>query len=116
MIDKKAIGNRGEALAEKYLCEKGYILLAKNYRCKRAEIDLIVRNEETLVFVEVKARSSTGYGFPEEAVDEKKAAMIIEAADQYIHEAGWEKAIRFDIVSIILHPRVSIRHFEDAFW
>jgi putative endonuclease len=116
MIDKKAIGNRGEALALKYLSEKGYTLLVKNYRCKRAEIDLIVRNEETLVFVEVKARSSTGYGFPEEAVDEKKAAMIMEAADQYIYESAWEGAIRFDVISIVLQPQISIRHFEDAFW
>ena len=115
-MDKKTTGDRGEALALEYLSNKGYTLLEKNYRYKKAEIDLIVCKEDLLVFVEVKARSSTGYGFPEEAVDEKKAAMIMEAADHYIYETGWDKPIRFDIVSILLQPRVSIRHFEDAFW
>lgn len=115
-MDKKTTGDRGEALALEYLLTRGYTLLEKNYRYKRAEIDLIVCNAETLVFVEVKARSGTGYGFPEEAVDEKKAAMIVEAADQYVYETGWEQAIRFDIISVLLHPQVTIRHFEDAFW
>lgn len=115
-MDKKAIGNRGEALAAQYLVEKGYSVIAKNYRHKRAEIDLIAQKAGLLVFVEVKARSSTGYGFPEEAVDEKKAAMIVDAADHYIYEAAWEGLIRFDVISVILQPEVSIRHFEDAFW
>ncbi len=115
-MDKKESGDYGEALALEFLTKKGYTLLEKNYRYKRAEIDLIMRQANTLVFVEVKARSSVSYGFPEEAVDEKKAALIIEAADHYIYEANWEKAIRFDIVSVILQPHVAIRHFEDAFW
>jgi putative endonuclease len=115
-MSKKVTGDRGEALALEYLLKEGYTLLAKNYRYKRAEIDLIMRYQETLVFIEVKARSGIEYGFPEEAVDEKKADLIIEAADYYIHEEGWEGAIRFDVISVMLQPRVSIRHFEDAFW
>jgi putative endonuclease len=115
-MNKKVTGDKGEALALKYLNKQGYTLLAKNYRYKRAEIDLIMRHKETLVFVEVKARSGTGYGHPEEAVDEKKAAMIMEAADHYIYESAWEGAIRFDVIAVMLQPQVSIRHFEDAFW
>ncbi len=90
--------------------------MARNYRHRQAEIDLITRRGALLVFVEVKTRSNAAFGHPEEFVDEKQAERILEAADQYIHEQAWTGAIRFDIISVMLQPEVSIHHFEDAFY
>lgn len=109
-------GQKGEDLAAQFLEEKGYQIVERNFRYKRAEIDMIARKGNLLVFVEVKARSSTTFGYPEDFVDEKKAALIITAADYYINAINWEGLIRFDIVSIMLKSQMSIRHFEDAFY
>ncbi len=109
-------GQQGEILAADYLEKKGYEIVTRNFRYKRAEIDIIAQKSSLLVFVEVKARSSNVYGHPEEFVDEKKASLIIEAADHYINMHQWEGLIRFDIVSVMLKPSVSIHHFEDAFY
>lgn len=109
-------GDFGERLAATYLEQKGYAIVERNYRYRRAEIDIIAQKENLLLFVEVKARTNKHYGYPEEAVDNKKAAMIVMAADQYIYEKQWEFDIRFDIVSIDLRGKTSISHFEDAFF
>jgi len=117
MTDKIKRGFEGEDLAITFLEKKGYRLLERNYRYKRSEIDLIVEKDKWLVFVEVKTRSSTAFGFPEEFVDEKKAEKIIEGADYYMHKNNWQGNVRYDIVSIILRKgEPEIAHFEDAFY
>jgi len=88
----------------------------RNYRYKRAEIDLIAQKDECIVFVEVKTRSSNAYGHPEEAVNEKKARKIVEGAEHYVQEKEWAGNIRFDIVAVSLGAEFEIRHFEDAFY
>ncbi len=110
-------GNKGEKIAEEYLLKKRYSILAKNYRAGKSEIDLICKIESMLVFVEVKTRSSTKFGQPEEFVNQAKAAKIMEGAEAYMIENNWEGAIRFDIVSVLLQANKSeITHFEDAFY
>lgn len=109
-------GQKGEELAAQFLEKKGYQIVARNFRYKRAEVDIIAQQGNLLVFVEVKARSSTTFGYPEDFVDEKKAALIIAAAEYYINENNWEGMIRFDIISVMLQPRIGIHHFEDAFY
>lgn len=109
-------GAYGEKLASIYLEQKGFTIMERNYRYKRAEVDIIAQKDNLLLFVEVKARTHEGYGFPEEAVGNKKATMIIMAADQYIYEKQWQHDIRFDIVSIDLSGESTISHFEDAFF
>jgi len=106
-------GKEGEDRAANYMVDLGYELLDRNYRSGRAEIDLIVRKKELLVFVEVKMRKNNRYGEPELSVNEKKAELIIDAAENFIFENDWRGAIRFDIVSIEGDKR--IMHFEDAF-
>ncbi len=111
-----SVGRQGEERAAQYLQSNGYKLLESNYRFKRNEIDLIMLKENVLVFVEVKSKGNALYGFPEEAVDSKKAARIIEAAEHYVFEENWNGLIRFDIVAIINNKdQVEIKHFEDAF-
>lgn len=109
-------GQKGEDLATQFLEKQGYRIIARNFRYRRAEIDIIAQKEKLLIFVEVKARSSHTFGYPEDFVDEKKAELIISAADYYIDTINWDGNIRFDIVSIMLKPQVNIRHFEDAFY
>ena len=108
------IGNRGEALAADFLRSKGFEILARNYRYGRAEIDLIVRKENWLLFVEVKTRSAVDFGEPEDFVDQKKMNRIIDAAEQYIFATDWLGHIRFDIVSVKLGWETEILHLEDA--
>ena len=109
-------GHRGEAIAVEFLEQKGFAVVARNYRHRRNEIDLIVRRESMLVFVEVKLRKNTTFGHPETFVDQLQANRITEAADQYLHETDWEGAVRFDIIAITLQPTLTVEHFEDAFY
>src|SRR5687768_9679301 len=100
MSDKIKTGTKGENLAAEFLKGEGFEIVARNYRFKRAEIDLIIRRENWLIFVEVKTRSSTAFGEPEEFVDDYKAFNIFEAAEEYIFSTDWQGHIRFDIVSV----------------
>lgn len=111
-------GRRGEDLAAQLLLGKGYELVARNYRAGRGEVDLIVRNEKTLVFVEVKTRTNLAFGMPEAAVSRRKAALITQAADAYIFSTDWHGNIRFDVVAVVLRPHQppEVVHFEDAFF
>lgn len=113
-----AWGRRGEDLAHRYLRSRGYVIVARNYRnrCGSAEIDLVARDGETLVFVEVKSRSTDLFGAPEQAVDEEKRRRILRGARDYIYRAGlsWDRT-RFDIVSVLFGGQERIEHHIDAF-
>ena len=119
----KHIGDQGEALAAEHLSDQGYRILEQNYRYERAEVDLVcLAPDETqpeIVFVEVKTRTSLGYGTPEEAVTDEKQAHVVRAAKAYMYERRLESVpVRFDVISILLNQdeAPTIKHFEDAFW
>jgi putative endonuclease len=112
--DKIKRGIEGENLAADFLRTKGWEIVARNYRHGRGEIDLIIRKDNWTIFVEVKTRSSSAYGEPEEFVDERKARMIYDAAEEYIFSTNWQGHVRFDVVSIKLGEETEILHFEDA--
>ena len=114
MSDKIEIGREGENLAAEFLKGKGWEIVSRNFRHKRAEIDLIIQRDDWTIFVEVKTRSSSSYGEPEEFVDEFKAKKIFEAAEEYIFSTNWLGHVRFDVVSIKLGTPPEITHFEDA--
>ena len=111
MTTTKSIGDEGEKQALDYFVSNDYCLVAQNYRYKRNEIDLVVRKNNTLIFVEVKYRSSSQFGYPENAVDNGKITRIQEAAENLIHELNWMGNIRFDIISIVKNKE--IEHFKD---
>ncbi len=111
----QSVGKKGEIIAESYLKRRGYEILARNYRAGRGEIDLIAKIDTTLVFVEVKTRTNDKFGYPEEAVTQKKIDKLIETAEIYLIETNWEQEIRFDIVSIDLSKNDGVIHLEDAF-
>ncbi len=94
-------GNRFEQLAEKYLINEGLVLLERNYHCRYGEIDLIMRDDSTLVFVEVRYRNQRQYGGAIESVGRHKKARLIKAANYYLTEKKLhdEYACRFDVVA-----------------
>lgn len=110
-------GKKGELMAEKYLLEKNYTIIQKNYRTGRFEIDIIAKLNEVLVFVEVKYRKTLKFGFPEQAVSKTKIKQLKLAAEIYILDNEWHKNIRFDIIAIVDYQNVNLEilHFEDAF-
>ena len=108
-------GLSGEDSAVAFLRKSGYKIHFRNYRYKRAEIDIIAEHNGVLVFVEVKTRSSDKYGFPEESVNWKKERLLLSAAENYIYHTQWEHDIRFDIISITLGEAPAIYHIQDAF-
>ena len=114
MNRKKVIGDMGEKLALDFLLAKDYRLESKNYRYRHYEIDLILKQEELLVFVEVKTRKNKDFGLPEEAVDENKSAFLSQAIEAYLEEHNWEYDFRFDVIAISLEPSIEICHLEDV--
>jgi putative endonuclease len=115
--DKIKKGKEGEDMAARFLKEEGYEIVRRNYRHKQSEIDLIVKKDNWLIFVEVKLRSSDAYGYPEDFVDYKKAKNIIDGAEQYTYENDWQGNVRYDIVSIrLLKDKTEIIQIEDAFY
>lgn len=113
MTSKMQTGVDGEDLAAEYLRSKGYDIVARNYRFGKAEIDLVVKKGNWLVFVEVKTRNGNGFGFPEEFVDKEKEANILSAAENYIYVNDSQEFVRYDIVAVLGRE---IEHFEDAFY
>ncbi len=109
-------GKEGEDKASEFLAGKGYEIMARNYRHRHAEIDIIAKKAKMLIFVEVKTRRNLSYGFPEDFVDYAKTRLIMKAAENYIFEIDWQQDIRFDIVSVIINQNETrIKHIEDAF-
>jgi len=117
LTDKKHIGNKGEELAVNFLFANGYDVLHRNYRIRRAEVDIIAKHNSHLVFFEVKTRKNVDYGYPEAFVSEAQQERIHSVAEEYVINIGWKGEIRFDILAIVWDGSNEpiIEHFEDAF-
>lgn len=114
-MNKTQAGAYGETLALQYLLKKGYIFIARNARVGHKEIDLILRDGRTIVFVEVKARGSDAFGAGREAVSIQKQRLLIKAAQAYLQRSGqWECPARFDVAEVHLHAG-TVTHIENAF-
>lgn len=114
---KRALGSWGEQLAAEFLQKQGYKIVERNVRSDHGEIDLLARNGDVLVFVEVKARSSAEYGNPEEAVTAAKQQHMVDSALDYLQahpqfDGDW----RIDVISVTRVPGKApeILHFENA--
>ena len=114
---KQRVGRGGEDLAAEHLRRLGYRIIERNYRTRQAEIDIIARHEEVIVFVEVKTRRNTGFGHPKWAVTPAKQRKISMAALEYLkkHRAMQSRA-RFDVVTIqTINGKASIEVIANAF-
>ncbi len=100
-MSTKITGNYGEDLAVKYLKEQGYEILERNYLIRGGEIDIVCKDKDTLVFVEVKTRYSHQFGSPSESMTYWKIKALLKTAKFYIQKINWgEKEYRLDFVSV----------------
>lgn len=114
MPDNKKTGQLGEDLAVKFLTDNGYKILERNRHFSRAcEVDIIALIKDTLVFVEVKTRSSDVCGIPFEAVTKTKYEKIKLGLYSYLKENPQYKKYRIDAISVLLKPEVKIEHLEN---
>jgi len=112
-------GKVGEDLSAAYLEKKGWRIAERNWRAGRGEIDIIAwETDNLLVFVEVKTRSSDNFGGPERGITAHKRKKLAHTAALYMESIGYEWAIRFDVVAVVLrHGKlIDFRHVEDAFF
>ncbi|MFC1832755.1 YraN family protein [Thermodesulfobacteriota bacterium] len=118
-MSKKRIsfGKRGEDIAVQHLRSKGFRIEARNYRQKTGEIDIICKDDDTYVFVEVKTRKNTGFGHPTEAVDSRKQGQICRTALFYLSSNNLlDKPVRFDVIGVICDQEIpDITHITGAF-
>ncbi len=115
---KDAVGAYGERVAVSHLIEQGMVLLDRNWRCAAGEIDAILRDGSTLVFVEVKTRRSDRFGTPAEALVPAKVARLRRLATLWLAQAGFRpRDVRFDVVSVAPQPSggASVEHLRGAF-
>jgi len=116
-MQKKELGKQGEEIAIRFLKKKGYRILIRNYVCKMGEMDIIARDKDTLVFIEVKTRASTAFGPPQLAVNSTKQMQLSKVALYFLKEKALEDVkARFDVVAILLRPeREEVELIKDAF-
>ena len=116
----KELGKRGEAAARAYLDHMGFEVVDSNWKCRFGEADVVARDGEDLVFVEVKTRSGVGRGFPEEAVTAEKRRKYEKIAGCYLadHDFDGSFAVRFDVIGILVlgEHRAFLRHHRNAFY
>ncbi|MFN0275766.1 MAG: YraN family protein [Chitinophagales bacterium] len=112
------LGKKGEEKASEFLRKKGYEILVTNWRSGRAEVDIIAKHKNVVVFIEVKTRTSYAFGYPEESVSSQKQKLMAKAAGDYLYENKLENEIRYDIIAVYSSKdgKWFIKHFEDAFF
>ena len=111
-------GRAGEAAAARHLEARGHRILDRGFRARDGEIDLVTRDGDTIVFVEVKTRTGTAHGRPAEAVGALKRSRLLRAARLWLHRRhATESPCRFDVVEVLSRPGsgVVIEHLPDAF-
>jgi len=118
MANHLKTGKIGEELACQFLISKGYEIWETNWRFRRSEIDIIARDGQVLVFVEVKTRTYDHFGKPESFISRRKKVLLIDGANAYLRKMAHDGEIRFDIIGILLgkQKRPELRHFADAFF
>ena len=117
MADHNELGKKGEEFAVDFLLKKKYAILERNYRFDKAEVDIIAKQGEVLVIVEVKTRSSKDFGNPQDFVKPKQIQRLVKAVDEYITSNSLDVEVRFDIIAIIKAGNgYEIEHLENAFY
>lgn len=109
-------GKLGEDIAVKYLERKGYMVLTRNYRFGKVELDIICEYQKEVIFVEVKTRTSDVMAYPERAVGKTKQRNIRLAAENFVEENQITLPARFDIIAVVKGEKFEIEHIEDAFY
>ena len=117
MAKHNDLGKIGEDAAVEFLKKNGHEILARNYRFGRAEVDIVSKHGKFIVFTEVKTRSTSAFGNPEEFVDKKKRLQMKRAAGEFMHQQKLDAEIRFDIISVSNEKEeLKVFHISDAFF
>ena len=117
MAQHNIVGKTAEDLAANHMLRKGYTILARNWRHKRLEVDIIARKADQLAVVEVKARSGTYFELPQAAVGRQKQKFLAEAADAFINKNNIDLECRFDVIAIVFDGKQhELEHIENAFY
>ena len=114
---RRELGQRGEAVAEEFLRTHRYTIVARNYRCRAGEIDLVALDGSVLVFVEVRSRRGIAAGTPLESVDGRKQAQVARVARYFLAARGWhERDARFDVIGVRFDAEPpAVEHVRGAF-
>ena len=117
MAQHNELGKLGEEMAVEFLQQNGYQILETNWVFQKAEIDIIAQKAEVLAIVEVKTRSSTDFGLPQDFVKPKKIQLLVKAVNAYVERNDLDLSVRFDIVAISKEAnQFKIAHLQDAFF
>ncbi|RZN84659.1 MAG: YraN family protein [Winogradskyella sp.] len=117
MAQHNELGKKGEQLAVDFLIESNYNIVARNYRFEKAEVDIIAQKKDILAIVEVKTRSTTDFGNPQDFVKPKQIKNLVKAVDEYVNANDLDVEVRFDIIAIVKEQgKFKIEHLENAFY
>lgn len=117
-MNKRVIGDGNEDLASNYLISQGVKILARNFRCRQGEIDIIARDKEYLCFIEVKFRKDSNYGKPQEAVNISKQKKISKVSRFYLYSKNlsFDIPIRYDVIAVSLNEGITtVKWIKNAF-
>jgi len=117
MASHNDLGKKAEEMAAEFLIKNGYQILVRNFRFQKAEIDIIAEKDHLIIVIEVKARSTDAFILPQEAVNKRKIALIVSAANHFMEEFNKNQEVRFDIISVLPDEKgkLGIEHIVDAF-
>ncbi len=117
MAQHNELGKKGEQLAVDFLLQQGYAIMERNYRFQKAEVDIIAKKEDTLAIIEVKTRSTSDFGNPQDFVKPKQIQRLVKAVDEYVTVNNLDVEVRFDIIAITKQGKgFNIEHLENAFY
>lgn len=114
--ERQRLGKAGEEEAAKYLRQQEYRILFRNYRVRLGEVDIICEKDNTIIFVEVRSKSSLSFGTGAESVTWQKQNKVRQVAQAFLAQKQWyDRPIRFDVIDVYFTPEPQINHIENAF-
>ena len=117
MAKHNILGHEGEDIAAEYLKQQGYSIQDRDWHCGHKDLDLVVTKDNVIAFVEVKTRSGTEWGDPQDFVTDRKIRSIVHSADAYLRLNQINMEVRFDIVSVVIDKgEFKVEHIEQAFF
>ena len=117
MAQHNELGKKGEQLAVDYLLKNNYAIVERNYRFDKAEVDIIAKQKDILAIIEVKTRSTSDFGDPQDFVKPKQIQRLVKAVDEYVTENDLDVEVRFDIIAIVKSGKsYDTEHLENAFY